>query len=75
VASLGAERSVRSGNLIIIDRSWSARTSVVQQSFDGPEKAPTPLANYVLVEAKHRRNGLGGHTFCAPDNNPTAIGP
>jgi hypothetical protein len=63
-----------SSNLIIIDRSWSTRTGLIQEPFDAAlQKAPTPLANGVLVQAKLVGNGLAGYTFRTPEDNPAPI--
>src|SRR5438552_14172271 len=44
------------GDLIIIDRSRSTRTSLIQEPFDAVhQKAPTPLPDRVLMDAQFTR--------------------
>jgi hypothetical protein len=68
---VGRDRTERaldhSGNLIITDRSRSAWTSLIQEPFEAIlQKAPTPLADGVLMQTKLVCYGLARYTLCTP---------
>jgi hypothetical protein len=62
------------GDLIIVDRSRSAGARFVQQAFDAVlQKAPPPLADSMLVNAKVGGDGFAWSALCAPKNDPAAF--
>jgi hypothetical protein len=71
----GAERALdHGGDLIIINRSRSAWTSLIQEPFDAVlEKAPTPLPDRVLMEAELACDGLAGRAIRASEDDPAAL--
>ena len=63
-----AERAFdNGGNLVVLDRSRSAGTGLIQEPLDAVlQKPPTPFADSMLVDAKLTCNGLSWHAISAP---------
>src|ERR1700746_672588 len=72
----GPKRALNDGgDLFIIDGPGSARTGLVQQPFDAVlQKASTPLADGVLMEAEFARDRFAGHAIRASEDNTAAFG-
>src|SRR5262245_13756246 len=72
----GPKRALNDGgDLIIIDCPGSARTGLVQQPFDAVlQKASTPLADGVLMDAEFARNEFAGQAIRASEDNTAAFG-
>jgi hypothetical protein len=64
VARSGAQRLLdHSSNLIVVDVSWPAGTSLVEQRRrDDPSRPPPLLADHVLVQAELDRNCLASRS-------------
>jgi len=75
VGRLGAKRALdHRGDLVILDRSRPARTSLVQQSFHTIlEEAPAPLADRVFVHAQLDRDDLALDAVGATKNDPATF--
>jgi len=60
----GGQRPLdHSGTLIVVDGSRPARASLVEQTFAAIlQKAPAPLANRMLMDAKLGGDGLAGQS-------------
>ena len=75
VASLGVERRLdHGGDLIIIDRSRSSWTGLIQEPVEAVrQKTPTPLSDRVLMDTELARNGFAGHAIRASEDDPAAL--
>ena len=72
----GAQRPLdHRSDLIVVDRSWSAGSSLVQQTIKATlQEAPTPLANRVFVDAQLGRDDLAGQAVSTSQNDPAPLG-
>lgn len=63
------------GDLIVIDGSRTAWTGLIQKPFDAVlQKAPSPLADRVLMNAQLTRNGFAGRAVRTSEDNSAAFG-
>jgi len=62
------------GDLIILDRSWPARPSFIQQAFNTIlQEASAPLANRVLVHAQLSGHDLAMDAVSAAQDDPVSF--
>lgn len=75
VARRGAERAFDNcSDLIVINGARPARAGFVQEPFDAPlQKAPTPLANCMLMDTQFVRNGFAGYAIRAAQDDAASL--